>query len=310
MKRFAVVLLVLAMGIPAVASSLGSNARAAIPSNVQQIINVDYRRLNNNDTATALKNKVLSDSLKQFEEALKGIGIVPERDVDQLTFATYRHDKLLRTVGVAQGVFSTRKIAKTLTLKKIKPTKYRASSIYPMSGGLSMTFLDDNTLMFGTMESVKDGLDARDGESDSLNSNQGMTDIISGIDQSAPVWSVLDQQGTQNMLRSAMGDASKLADYDMVKKSVRGSRYVMDFGSNITFDLDVLTSDSMTAATLSSLLKAAVLYRKYTASPVEKAALEDVTVDSDSDVLKMHFKSDDKSFQNLLNSQLFAAVSH
>jgi len=126
---------------------------------------------------------------------------------------------------------------------------------------------------------------------------------------SGMVWSVLDQQGTQNMLRSALGDAAGLADYDTVKKRILGSRYTMNFSSGVNFDLDVITSDSMTATTLSSLLKAGMLYRKMTATPIEKTALENVTVDSDSSKLQMHFKTDDKKFQSLLHSQLFAAVS-
>ncbi len=56
-------------------------------------------------------------------------------------------------------------------------------------------------------------------------------------------------------LRSALGDVSKLADYDMVKKRLIGSRYQMDFNDGVNFDLDVITSDNMTAATLSSMLQ-------------------------------------------------------
>ena len=92
-----------------------------------------------------------------------------------------------------------------------------------------------------------------------------------GSVESGTVWSVLDQQGTQNMLLSALGDAGKLADFDTVKKRVLGSRYTMNFQNGVNFDLDVVTSDSMTAATLSSLVKAGVLYRKMTATPIEKA---------------------------------------
>src|SRR2546430_3915535 len=121
--------------------------------------------------------------------------------------------------------------------------------------------------------------------------------------------SVLDQQGTQNMLRSALGDASRLADYETVKKRILGSRYTMNFANGVNFDLDVVTSDSVTAGTLSSLLKAGMLYKKMTATPIEKVALEGVTVNSDSSNLQMHFKSDDKQFQSLLHSDLFAAVS-
>ncbi len=43
----------------------------------------------------------------------------------------------------------------------------------------------------------------------------------------------------------------KLADYETVKKRLLGSRYTMNFANGVNFDLDVLTSDSVTAATLS-----------------------------------------------------------
>jgi len=108
---------------------------------------------------------------------------------------------------------------------------------------------------------------------------------------------------------SALGDASRLTDYETVRKRVLGSRYTMNFSNGVNFDLDVVTSDSVTAATLSSLVKAGVLYKKMTASPVEKAALEDVSVNSDSSKLQMHFKADDKQFQSLMHTSLFAAVS-
>src|ERR1039458_1546163 len=177
-----------------------------------------------------------------------------------------------------------------------------------MEGGFVFTFLDESTLLFGEPSAVKLGLDTRDGETLNLDSNQTMADMMSSVD-SAPFWSILDQQGTQNMMRSALGDAAKLADYETVKKRVLGSSYTMNFVDGIKFDLSVLTSDSITATTLSSLLKAGILYRKMTASPVEKTAMQGVTVDSDSSNLQLHFRSDDKEFQSLMHSPLFAAVS-
>jgi hypothetical protein len=84
----------------------------------------------------------------------------------------------------------------------------------------------------------------------------------------------------------------------------------MNFSNGVNFDLDVITSDSMTAATMSSLVKAGMLYKKMNASPVEKVAIDSLTVDSDSSKVQLHFKSDDKQFQSLMHSELFAAVSH
>lgn len=306
--RMCLILLCVALG-GAFAAPLGSSVRPVIPADVQQIICVDYRALKNSDTAQALKSQVLPDNLKQFEAALRASGVNTDRDVDELTFISYRQGKQgLRTVGVAQGVFRTKTVFGKLRLQKIRPVKYRDSDIYPMSEGMEMTFLDDSTLLFGDGASLRGSLDARDGYVTSLDGNPDISNLVDDVEGGA-VWSVLDQKGTQNVLLSALGDASRLADYETVKKRILGSRYTMNFSSGVNFDLDVITSDSVTAATLSSLVKAGMLYKKMTASPVEKAALEDVSVDSDSSKLQMHFKSDDKQFQSFMHTSLFAAVS-
>jgi hypothetical protein len=119
----------------------------------------------------------------------------------------------------------------------------------------------------------------------------------------------LDQAGTQNLMKSALGDAASLADYNVVKKRLVGSRYAMDFNYGVKFDLDVVTSDSMTATALSSLVKAGMMYRRMTANGVDKLALENVSVDSDSDRLRLNFRADERKFQSLLQSDLFAAVT-
>ncbi len=177
-----------------------------------------------------------------------------------------------------------------------------------MPAGMQMTFLDDNTLLFGDSGALRGALDARDGYAYTLDSNTDIAGMIGSV-ENGTVWSVLDQQGTQNMLHSALGDASGLADYETVKKRILGSRYTMNFENGVNFDLDVVTSDSMTATTLSSLLKAGMLYKKISATPTEKLALDNVTVNSESSNLQMHFKADDKQFQGLMHSPLFAAVS-
>ncbi len=308
MKIFRLGVLLLA-GASAWAMPLGTNSRTVIPSEVQQVISVDYRALKNSDTAQALKQQVLPEGLKQFESALKGIGIDTEKDLEQLTFASFRMPKNgTQIVGVAQGQFATKAVLKRLTVRKIKPAKYHTSELYPMGNGMLMTFLDDATLLFGNQTAVHGALDARDGYVNNLDANSQMADMMSDV-ESAPVWSILDQQGTQNMMRSALGEASRIADYETVKKRLLGSRYTMNFQNGVNFDLNVVTTDSVTAATLSSLVKAGMLYKKMNASPIEKTAIDSVTVNSDSSNLQLHFKSDDQKFQSLLHSDLFAAVS-
>ena len=309
MKNFCLAVLLLC-ATAAIAMPIASSARAMMPSEIQQLIGVDYRALKDSPTAIALKQQVMPDNLKELESALKGIGIDSEHDLDQLNFASFRTEKKgIQTIGVAKGSFSAKVVLKKMKLKKIAATKYGTASIYPMNNGLVMTFLDDNTLAFGTSASLHSALDTRDGKRPSMDSNSVMTDQMSAVD-GAPLWSILDQQGTQAVMFSAMGDASKVGDYESIKKRILASRYTMSFQSGVNLDFSVLTADAMTAATLSTVLKGVMLYKKLNASPAEKTAIDSTTVDSDSANLQVHFKSDDQKFQALMHSPLFAAVSH
>jgi hypothetical protein len=243
------VVMVVLLAVMANAMPLNSSARAVVPADLQQLISVDYRAMKDSPTAIALKQQLMQaqENLQQFEGALKGVGINPDKDIDTLSLPSFRTAKQgIRTIGIASGPFNMKAVIKKLTLQKIKPTKYRNSNLYPMDGGFVMTFLDDSTLLFGEPSAVKLGLATRDGEILNIDTNTTMADMMSDVDAAA-FWSILDQQGAQNMMRSALGDAAKLADYETVKKRVLGSYYTMDFTSGVNFDLTVVTSDSITA---------------------------------------------------------------
>ena len=310
MRLFKICLASLLLVSMAYAMPLNSSARSCIPAELLQLISVDYRSLRDSPTAMALKQQLMPDNIKQFEAALKAIGIDADKDVDTLAFASFRSGKQgVKNIGVASGPFNMKAVLKKMKLQHFTPKKYGTSDVYPMDGGFIMTFLDDSTLLFGESTALHAALDTRDGKTLSVDTNGDMADMMSDVD-SAPVWSILDQQGTQNMMRSALGDASRIADYETLKKRLLGSRYTMSFTNGVNFDLTVVTSDSVSAATLSSLVKAGILYKKMNATPAEKVAVDNTTVDSDSSNLQLHFKASDQQFQSLMHSDLFAAVSH
>jgi len=304
-RSITAVLFCLLAALPAAAAALGTAPRGVIPAEVQQIISVDYRKLGGSPSALALKARALPEHLKQFEAALRGVGINPDADLDQLTFASFRTPKSgLRIVGIAQGQFPAKAVLQKIRQRKLRAQKYRGTDVYPMGETVKMAFLDDWTLLFGDSTAVRAALDTRDGQGPSLNANSQITDLMPSVETGA-LWSVLDAAGTQNMLRSSLGEAARLADFESVRKRLLGSRYVMDFDSGVDFDLDILTSDNFSAATLSSLIQAGMMFRKMSATGAEKTALENLTVNSDGGRVKLHFESDEKRFQALVQSDLF-----
>jgi len=310
MKFFKMCVVAILLVSMADAMPINSSARSCIPADTLQLISVDYRAIKDSPTAMALKTQLMPDNIKQFEAALKGIGIEPDKDVDTLTFASFRSGKQgVKGVGVAAGPFNMKAVIKKMKLEKFVPKKYGTADVYPMDGGFIMSFLDDSTLLFGDSTGVHAALDTRDGKTLSLDTNGNLADMMSNVD-SAAVWSILDQQGTQNMIQSAIGEAAKITDFEKLKKNLVGSRYTMTFNSGVNFDATVVTADSVTAGMLSSVFKGYLLYKKNTAAGGEKVAMENTSADNDGNNVTIHFKSNDQQFQALMHTELFNALSH
>ena len=271
------------------ASPLSPAVKKVIPTDVRQIISVDYLTVKKLDMAMTLKAQVLPDNLKEFDSALKSIGVNPDSDLNGITFASFDNGKLgLQMVGVASGALSPIDALKKLTLEKmqkIKPVKYHESDLYPVSKTMTVTFLDGNTLLLGNDSALRTALNVRDSSTSTVDSNKEMTDLISPSEK-APVWSVLDRKGSQYMLVSSLGNAAKLPGFENIKNQVLGlqvlsSRYMMNFDDGFSLYLDVLTADVATSHTLASLLKAGLLYKEVTANPVQKVAWENVRIASE-----------------------------
>jgi hypothetical protein len=305
----------LAIGVtlaPSLASAaqLSSDGKAAIPHDVQQLIVVDYRAMQNSSAAMELKDRVLPPELKRLETALKTSGLKVDQDADVLAFAAFRDPagQGTRIVGIAQGQFHTREILANFTKNKTKPYVLRNNNVYPMgSNGMSVVFLNQTTMVFGDREAVKAALDARDGMVPNFLSNSDMVNEMAAVDSKA-VWSLLDSKGTQTMMKSVLGDAAQLADYDTVRNRMKSSRYTMDFSNGVRFDMAVVMSDTMTAATAATLMKGVSLMRKSSGSPMEKSALDQTTIDSNSGTLTVDYTSSDSQFASLLTSPLFQSV--
>jgi hypothetical protein len=309
-ERLAVVSIFAAFTVGAHAAQLDTDARTAIPADVQQIIVVDYRAMQNSPAAMDLKARILPPELKQLEDALKASGFNENHDVEELAFAAFRvgGESGVRTVGVAQGQFSVPDIMANFKKKKIKPKMIRANQLYPMGeSGMTVVFLNPTTMIFGSTDALRSALDARDGLAPNMLTNQPIVDEMGQVDSQA-VWSILDQKGTQFMMQGLLGQASQLADYDQMKKRLLGSHYTMNFDNGVKFSLQVTTPDTFTAATLSSLLNAAAMYEKVSGTAIEKQAIDSTTIDSSAGDLDVSYASSNSQFSALLQSPLFQNV--
>jgi len=111
-------------------------------------------------------------------------------------------------------------------------------------------------------------------------------------------------------MKQLLGQAGSVTDFDTVRERLDASWYSMDFQHGVRFDLTIATGDTFAAATISSLLSAAVMVRKMSASDAEKQALNNTDIGSNSGNLTIHFATSNSDFDNLLQSPLFKSMVH
>ncbi len=308
---FSIPALLLAAATAMPAAQLTTDARTAIPHEVQQLVVIDYRAMQNSTAAMDLRERVMPPELKQFDEALRKSGLNDNHDVDSLAFALFRPgssaDQVV-TVGVAQGQFDVQDIVANFRKQRLKGTLLRTNRIYPLAKtGMVLSFVDSSTMVFGSSDAVQKALDARDGVGPNMLTNGPMMDAMRTVD-SSPLWSILDQKGTQTMMRQLLGEAGSVTDFETVRKRLVASWYSMDFQHGVKFDLSISTGDAFAAATMSSLLNAALVLRKMSGSESEKQALAATDIRSSAGLLSVHFATSDGQFNALLHSPLFQSM--
>jgi hypothetical protein len=311
--KFSVIPMLFGVATFSQAAQLSTDARTAVPHDVQQLVVIDYRAMQNSPEAMELRGRVMPPELKQFDDALTKSGLNENHDVDALAFALFRpspSSDALVTVGIAQGQFPEQDILANFHKNKVKATLVRTNKIYPLAKtGMVLCFVDASTMIFGGKDAVTKALDARDGVEPSFLTNNSMMDAMKTVDTAA-LWSILDDKGTRVMMKQVLGEAGSVTDFDTVQKRLQASWYGMDFQHGVKFDLTISTGDSFAAATISSLLTAAVMVRKMSGSDAEKQALADTAIASDSGRMSIHFAASDSDFSSLLHSPLFQSMVH
>ncbi len=309
--RVSIPAILFAAAASAPAAQLSTDARTAIPHDVQQLVVIDYHAMENSPSAMDLRERVMPPELRRFEDALHKSGLNENHDVEQLAFALFRpknEGEQLDTVGVAQGQFSVQDIVANFRRQKLRATLVRSNRVYPLAKtGMVVCFVDPSTMVFGDSDAVGKALDARDGIASNLLTNGSMMDAMKAVD-SEPLWSILDQKGTQTMMKQVLGEAGSVTDFESVRKRLEASWYSMNFQHGVKFDLTIYTGDTFAAATVSSLLTAALALRKMSGSDAEKQALSATSIASDSGRLSIHFATSDSQFSSLLQSPLFRGM--
>jgi len=300
----------LCCGLPAAAAQLSASSQAVIPQSARQIISLDYHRLSGDAVAQQVEVQVLPPEMRGLDALLKQGGVNAASDLNRLTFATFQGQKGVGLIGVAEGNLGGLQLSKFFqkTPKQPTPPQISGVDVYT-SNGLSFFMPDPSTLVFGSREALTEAIATEQGSA-SIAQNDELSNLIAGT-QTSDVWSVLDAQGSRAMIRSMLGASAGGFDASMIDKHFNGARYTIAFQSDVQLNLELMTSDALSAAAVSTGLNAAIALRQRGEKNAQaKAVLGQIQVDSAGDNAFLQFSSPEAQLLSLLQTDLLQSVLH
>ncbi len=288
------------------AANLGSEARIVLPSGIQQILSVRYARLHDPELQPMLA-QVLPAQFQSVGAIFRRGGLNPRSDVRRLDFAVYSLPHGLGMLVIAEGNFQNFQLNRFFhkTPRQPRPPQYHGVR-YDSSNGLDFFLPDNATMVLGSYSNIRHAVDAEQGVIPNLDSNSSMNDLVAGT-QDTDVWSVLNAAGTRNVITSLAGANGKMGN--LLGRQFRGSRYTLDFSNGVQLNLELVAQDDLTAASLSTGLRAALLYRQAQESnPLVKQLLNQVEVDNSGSHVFLQVSSTEGQLAQLARNPLFKSI--
>ncbi|MGH9415050.1 MAG: hypothetical protein ACRD01_00320 [Terriglobales bacterium] len=301
-------LLAAALAVAAAAAQLSGPAQTVLPASTRQVISINYHRLATDAAAQQLEAQLLPGGMADLGALLARGGIIPANDLNRLTFATYQATKGIGLIGIAEGNLSAMDLSKfyTKTKKQPDPPQIDGVNTYTFNG-LTFFMADSSTLVFGSREAVTDAIQTEQG-GQKIGQNEQLSNMIAGT-QSSDVWSVLDAAGSQAMVRSMLGSAGGGMAASLIDQHFNGARYTIAFGDPVQLNLEMMTTDALSAAALSTGLNAAIAIRqKQEKNPQAKALLGQVQVDSAGNHAFLQLSAPASSLDSLLKTDLMQTI--
>ncbi|TAN21796.1 MAG: hypothetical protein EPN33_09025 [Acidobacteria bacterium] len=296
--------------VNASAATLSSQAQSVLPNSTRQIISVNYHRLADQPISQELESRVLPPGMRGLQAMLVTGGIDAATDLNRLTFATYSDGKGVGLLGIAEGNFGSLNLSKFFhkTKQNPNPPQIDGVSVYS-SNGLDFFVPDPATIVFGARNAITQAIQTQQGASP-LSQNEAMTNLIAGT-QSSDVWSVLDAGGAQSMVRGLIGAQANQLAGKLIAKRFQGARYTISFANDVQVNLEMMTTDALSAAALATAMDADIAMRqRQEQNAAAKALLQQVQVDSAGNDAFLQISAPVSSVQALMSSDLLTAIVH
>ena len=254
-----VVLLLFPLGLRA--QALGSAAMSSFPADTREIAYTNLAQLRNSPNYAQIRQQLLNQQLRYFQDFLRSMGLNPEADADEVALG-WRGEAAGATgfFGMAAGRFHPDLIQKYFSTNKLPVRQYDGSDLYAFGSGADptdtyFTFLDSGTAAFGHLPDLKALLDVRAGSAKALGANTAFSGWEAELEGTAAQWGILNGKAASNLAAGWLADVKKPSgDLAAFMSPVQAVLYSVDWESNFYAHVAVVCQDAKSAQTFSNLL--------------------------------------------------------
>ena len=284
---------------------------ASFPADTQQVAYSNFAQLRSSPDYPQIRQHVLYQQLRGFQQFLRSVGVDPEKDVDELMLGW--HGQSLSgsgSFGVAAGRFEPDKVRELFTQTQLPVQSYAGSELFAFGSGADpadtfFTFLDSSLAAFGRLHDLKALLDVREGSADALDTNQGFRSYEAELEGTAPQWGILTGKAAANVAAPWLsGGGKNTIDMTAFLEPVQAVLYRVDCDGGFTTHISVVCKTPESAAGLFQLLnilKSAPVFSASGGSPRPASLLQNLDARQNGSRLELSASGPADALDKILN---------
>jgi hypothetical protein len=279
----AVVVLICAAGKPAKAGSLGADTIGLFPKDVGEFAYADLKKARSMKWFPALQEQLLPERFRQFEKFLASAGVDPNTQVEELAWglvpeaasnkegAAANVPASEEIVGIALGTYDPDSTEAYFKQQKLPTSKSRGYTLFAFGSGvgpndLFFFFVDSNKAAFGYKHLLEKLIEIRFGGEEGLLRNDKMYALINEANGNGVVWAVLDPAYTRLAMGQLAPEVQQFPEATKLVQNMQSMIISVTAGSGLDGKFQAICASPEDANTLSQLMLAGLLYKKYQAS--------------------------------------------
>lgn len=324
----AVLLLLTAAAKPAKAGSLSADTIALFPKETGEFAYADLKKARTMKWYPALQEQMLPERFKQFEKFLASAGVDPNTQVDELAWglvaqsAAKQDGKTVASdvpeseeiVGIALGTFNPDSTEAYFKQQKLATSKARGYTLFAFGSGvgpndLFFFFIDSSKAAFGHKQLLEKMIEIRYGSEDGLLSNDKLFNLINEVNGSGVVWAVLDPSYTRLAMSQLTPEVEQFPEAAKLVHNMQSMIISVTASSGLEGKFQAVCASPEDANTLSQLMTAGLLYKKYQASkdnPELGQLLDQASVTPSGERVVISLTVSDDQMTSLIKRNTFA----